>query len=150
MRKIAIALIFIFVFMMIPSLPVKCWAQESFTRPEATSPDGLKATSFKITLRGPRTVGTRTTLTYKLTNVTDHPITFSSEYGICVGCRCNDVNKDYGHRSKGVTLQPNQAASMKVERVLDAPGAWRFWPAYHTDGHWGPYRWNEIVFDVTN
>ncbi len=116
------------------------------------SRDGLQLTNFSVT---PTQVqaGDKVTVTFTLTNTTSHPITISREYGIFVGARVNSTsdanNRDFGHRDKGRVLQPGHAMTMNATKKLDEAGTWRFWPAYNVNGHWGPFRWNEIVVEAT-
>jgi hypothetical protein len=49
---------------------------------------------------------------------------------------------------KGKVLKPGGKISFSASRKLDAEGSWRFWPAYQTAGHWGPFRWHEIEIQV--
>jgi hypothetical protein len=119
---------------------------------QSTSPDGLQLTNFSITPTQ-ATVGTTVRVTFALKNTTTQPITFSPEFGVFVGARWNSTsdanNRDFGHRYKGTVVQPGARVVVKATRILDAAGTWRFWPAYNVNGHWGPFRWNEITVQVT-
>lgn len=118
-----------------------------------TSPDGLKLISFSVTPTQLHVGGT-VNVAFKLKNETAQPITFSPEFGVFVGARWNSTsdanNRDFGHTYKGTVLQPGSEIGVKTaKKKLDAAGTWRFWPAYNVSGHWGPFRWNEIVVQVT-
>jgi hypothetical protein len=118
------------------------------------SPDGLELSGFRFaTDRSPARVGDMITVKYKLKNVTGVPIRFHPGYGVFVGARWNSVsdanNRDFGHTFQGGVLKPGKAVTMSASRRLDAPGDWRFWPAYNIRGHWGPFRWNEAVVRVS-
>ena len=119
---------------------------------QSTSPDGLQLSSFNVT-PAQATVGATVKVSFVLTNTTAQPIAFSPEFGVFMGARWDSTsdanNRDFGHRYKGTVLQPGARVTMKASRRLDAPGTWRFWPAYNVNGHWGPFRWNEIVVQVT-
>jgi len=122
---------------------------ETITRPDATSNDGLKVSGFQLIIRGPQKAGITFTVKFKLTNTTNSPITFSPEFGIFCGCRWNNQNKDFGHASKGKVLGPKNSIAFQAGGSFTAAGHWEFWPAYHVNGHFGPYQWNEIALDIT-
>ena len=113
--------------------------------------DGLKLIDFMV---NPKQLhaGDSVTVTFKLKNVTNQPIEISPRFGVFVGSRWNsttdDNNRDFGHSYKGKVLQPGSEIVFLAIKKLDAAGIWRFWPAYNIDGHWGPFRWNEIVVEV--
>lgn len=117
------------------------------TRPTQVSPDGLEVSRFELSAED-FTLKSRYTVIFGLKNVTDHPITFHPQYGVFVGARCGGVNIDFGHRGKGLTLQPGQSINMKAPNRFDRPGEYSFWPAYHANGHWGPYGWNKITLTI--
>ena len=126
-------------------------ADDSITRPDATSSDGLKMEGFSFrSSREGLTSGAPYLITFRLVNVSDHPITFHEQYGVFVGARHGNDNIDFGHKAKGKTLQPGESVPLKQTNHFGASGTYRFWPAYHANGHWGPYRWNEIVVEVTD
>jgi hypothetical protein len=118
---------------------------------QSTSPDGLKLSNFKVTPMQAK-VGDQVQVSFVLTNMTAHPIIISPEFGVFVGARWNSTtganNRDFSHRDKGRFLRPGDKVKIKATRKLDAAGTWRFWPAYNVNGHWGPFRWNEIVIKV--
>jgi hypothetical protein len=118
---------------------------------QSTSPDGLQLSNFKVTPIQAK-VGDNVHVSFVLTNTTAHPITISPEVGVFVGARWNSTtdanNRDFGLRDKGKLLKPGDKVKMEATRKLDAAGTWRFWPAYNVNGHWGPFRWNEIVVEV--
>ena len=91
-------------------------------------------------------------VSYVLINVSQHPIRISPEFGVFVGARWNSTtdanNRDFGHRDRGRVLQPGHTIRMHAVKTIDEAGTWRFWPAYSVDGHWGPFRWNEIVVEA--
>lgn len=119
---------------------------------QSTSPDGLELTSFSVTPTN-ATVGNSVKVAFALKNTTSQPITFSPAFGVFVGARWNSTsdanNRDFGHRYKGTVLQPGARIALKASKRVDAAGTWRFWPAYNVNGHWGPFRWNEIIVQVT-
>jgi hypothetical protein len=118
---------------------------------QSTSPDGLQLSNFKV-IPGQAKVGDLVHVSFDLTNTTAHPITISPDFGVIVGARWNSTtdanNRDFGIRDKGKLLKPGDKVKMEATRKLDAAGTWRFWPAYNVNGHWGPFRWNEIVVEV--
>ena len=126
------------------------WADALIERPDATSPDRLKVENFKLRCRSDIAVGVDYAITFRLRNVTDHALTFHPQYGVFVGARRGSTNIDFGHTAKRKTLQPGDSVGVKGMRRFESAGTYRFWPAYHVNGHWGPYRWNEIVVNVTN
>ena len=119
-----------------------------------TSPDGLELTEFSVVTRSttPK-VGDTVHVIFKLKNVTSGLIQLSPNYGVFVGARWNSTtdanNRDFGHKFKGKVVQPGVMFSFTASRKLDAAGTWRFWPAYNVNGHWGPFRWNEAVINVS-
>lgn len=119
---------------------------ETISRPEATSSDGLKVSQFA--LKGDLIPKGRYNIKFKLTNMTDHDITFHPDYGVFVGARCNGANIDFGHKAKGQTIPPGGYINMKVTNRFARGGTHVFWPAYHTNGHWGPYKWNAITVNI--
>ena len=122
------------------------WAEETITRPEATSPQGLKVTQFK--LRGDFVLKGRFLVQFRLTNMTDQNITFHPQYGVFVGARWGDQNRDFGHKDKGRTIAPGGSVPMKASATFDKSGAWTFWPAYNIGGNWGPFKWNAIIVNI--
>jgi hypothetical protein len=118
---------------------------------QSTSPDGLQLSNFKVTPMQAK-VGDQVQVSFVLTNTTAHPITISPESGVFVGARWNSTtdanNRDFSHRDRGRFLKPGDKVKMEATKKLDAAGTWRFWPAYKVNGHWGPFRWNEIVVEV--
>jgi hypothetical protein len=123
-------------------------SEETISRPDATSPEGLKVTLFQ--LRGDLELKGRFLVVFKLTNTTDDDITFHSQYGVFVGARCDNQNKDFGHSHKGRTISPGGYVNMKASGRFDRPGTWTFWPAYNINGSWGPFKWNAITVNILN
>lgn len=119
------------------------------TRPTQVSPDGLEVSRFELNA-GDLDLKSKFTVMFQLKNISDHAITFHPQYGVFVGARCNGRNIDFGHKGKGQTLQPGERIVMKAPREFDLPGEYSFWPAYHTNGHWGPYGWNKITVTVSD
>jgi hypothetical protein len=118
------------------------------------SPDGLELSGFRFaTERSPARIGDTITVKFKLKNVSGVPIRFHPRYGVFVGSRWNSTsdanNRDFGHTFQGGILKPGKAVTVSASRRLDAPGAWRFWAAYNIGGHWGPFRWQEAVVQVS-
>lgn len=115
------------------------------------SRDGLKLIDFKVS-QTQITVGDSVTVTFTLKNVTDQPIEINPRFGVFVGARWNsttdDNNRDFGHRYKGKVLQPGTEIVFLAVKKLYEAGIWRLWPAYNVHGHWGPFRWHEIVVNV--
>jgi hypothetical protein len=119
----------------------------------AVTPDGLELSGFYVRTRmTPTRVGDTVKVSFKLKNVTGRNIRFDPGYGVFVGARWNstsDANiRDFGHTFQGQILKPGKAVTVDVARRLDAPGTWRFWPAYKIRDRWGPFRWNEAVIQV--
>lgn len=125
-------------------------AEVTIDRPAATSSDGLKVESFSFRSLGDLVSGTRYLITFRLRNVSDSPVTFHESYGVFVGARRDNDNIDFGHKAKGTTLQPGESVAVKAGNSFASGGTYHFWPAYHVNGHWGPYRWNEIVVQVVD
>ena len=121
-------------------------AEETITRPDATSPEGLMVTRYQ--LKGDLELKGNFLVVFKLTNTADHDITFHPQYGVFVGARCNDQNKDFGHSHKGRTIVPGGYVNMKARGRFDRPGTWVIWPAYNINGRWGPFKWNAIVVNI--
>jgi hypothetical protein len=119
---------------------------ETITRPEATSPDGLKVTSFQ--LRGDFVPNGSILVTFLLTNVSDHDITFHPQYGVFVGARKDNQNIDFGHKDKGRTIPPGGIVKMKASSRFSNSGTYYFWPAYNINGKWGPFKWNAITVQI--
>jgi len=116
-----------------------------------TSPDGLRLLEFHVTPTKAK-AGNTIKVLFRLKNETNQPIKFDPRYGVFVGARWNsttdDNNRDFGHKYKKMVLKPGREIFFKGSRKLDKAGTWRFWPAYNVNGHWGPFRWNEIVLEV--
>jgi hypothetical protein len=117
------------------------------TRPTQVSPDGLEVSRFELHA-GDLTLKSRFTVVFQLKNVSDATITFHPQYGVFVGARSDGRNIDFGHKGMGQTLQPGERITMKAPNQFDQPGEYSFWPAYHTNGHWGPYGWNKITVTI--
>jgi hypothetical protein len=116
------------------------------------SPDGLQLSDFQVS-PAQANVGNTVTVSFILTNTSGHPIVISPEFGIFVGTRVNSTsdanNRYFGHKAKGRVLPPGHTIKMQATQKLGEAGVWRFWPAYNVNGHWGPFRWNEIVVEAT-
>ena len=112
------------------------------------SPDGLKLENFMVTQGS----GFGIKVNFKLRNTLGRDITFDSN-GVFVGCRWNSTtdknNRDFGHTKRNGVLRAGETLEFVAEKRLDAAGEWRFWPAYHLNGHYGPFRWNEKVITLT-
>lgn len=109
------------------------------------SPDGVELTAFS--LEGPESprVGDTLAVQFAFRNTKTSEMKFSP-YGILVGCRDpENKNRDFGH--KEVTLKPGESYRFRATIKVDKPGAWHFWPGYYL-GHWGPYKWHEIIIEV--
>jgi hypothetical protein len=128
-------------------LLVSWMSAETISRPPATSRDGLKVTQFSLTAREFE-INSPFSLEFRLKNVTDHDIKFHENYGVFFGVRLEDDNRDCGHDYRGYVLHPGQSIILRADCIFDQPGTWTFWPAYHTNGHWGPYKWNAIVVEI--
>lgn len=124
--------------------------------PFDNSPDGLKLMGGNVchvSQAGvPVKVGSKICVRFRLCNPTNQPITFDSN-GVFVGARWNSTtnanNRDFGHQYRNYVLQPGQSIILNAEITVNAPGTWRFWPAYHINGHYGPFRWHEVVVNVS-
>jgi len=114
------------------------------------SPDGLKLENFMVTQRSPGARNIKVDFT--LCNTSGRDITFDSN-GVFVGCRWSSTtgenNRDFGHTKRNGVLRAGEILHFNAIKTLDAAGEWRFWPAYHLNGHYGPLRWNEKVITVT-
>ncbi|MBN2705513.1 MAG: hypothetical protein JXR89_03625 [Deltaproteobacteria bacterium] len=112
------------------------------------SSDGLELVYFNAGYNaGPN----RLAVALTLKNVSGHPIVFG-QAGVFVGARWNSTtdanNRDFGHKSGGSVLAPGQSIDLKAVLNHPSAGTWRLWPAYSTEGHWGPFRWNEKIIAV--
>lgn len=91
------------------------------------------------------------TITFTLQNTSNTTITFD-EYGVFVGCRrfstTDDENCDFGHQYKNYTLNAGDMLTLQAETTLDVSGSWHFWPAYHLNGGYGPFKWQEMIVEV--
>ncbi len=141
MKKYVLSAIFLFMV-----LGTVWLLAETITRPEATSSDGLKVSYF--VLKGDFTPKGKYSIKFRLTNMTDHDITFHPNYGIFVGARWNSANIDFAHRAQGRTISPGGYLNMKAVNQFTRGGTYVFWPAYHANGHWGPYKWNAITVNI--
>lgn len=109
------------------------------------SPDGVELTRFS--LEGPESprVGDTLTVQFTFRNTTRSEMRFSP-YGILVGCRDpENKNRDFGH--KEMSLKPGESYRFQATIKVDKAGVWHFWPGYYL-GHWGPYKWHEIIIEV--
>lgn len=119
-----------------------------------TLPNGLELTDFKVqNTQNPPVTSDPIFVSYKLKNVGAAPITFGSDVGVFVGARLNSTsdegNYDFGFSQKGRVISPGQTITFQTKKVLPAGGTWRLWPAFKANGQWGPFRWHEIVINVT-
>jgi len=116
------------------------------------SPDKLGLIHFEIDPPGTLPVGSDVTIIFTLRNMSDRIITFDDN-GVFVGCRWNSTSdensRDFGHQYRGEALEPGENLTLEATRELDVAGTWRFWPAYHLEGHYGPFRWYENVVEAT-
>jgi hypothetical protein len=116
------------------------------------SPEGLRLDGFSVS-RTQAGVGDVVTVSFSLTNTTNHDIAFSSRYGVFVGARLDSAgeanSRDFGHAFHGRILRPGERIDFRSVKELDEAGEWRLWPAYNIHGHWGPFRWHEILVGVT-
>jgi hypothetical protein len=124
----------------------------SFGGPDV-SPDGLELTVFKVsTPKSVAQAGGTVTVSFTLKNASGNDIAIGP-VGIFVGTRWNSTsdtnNRDFGHKFMNKLLKPGQSVHFTASRKLDAAGTWRFWPAYQYSGHWGPFRWHEIVIETS-
>lgn len=113
---------------------------------------GLYVETFRIIAPTPAHVGDTIAVEMTLVNNSGHSITFHPDFGVFVGCRWNSTsdanNRDFGHDYKGYTIGTGRPVHIYAQRVVDAAGTWRFWPAFNIDGHWGPFRWQEQTLEV--
>lgn len=121
------------------------------TFPQDTSSDGLKILEGEVKGPAQPKVGDTLQVRFILKNVSGHTIKFDSN-GVFVGARWNSTtdanNRDFGHKFRGQTRHSGANAEVKAQITVDRPGTWRFWPAYHINGHYGPFRWHEVVVNV--
>lgn len=115
-------------------------------------PNGLMLVSFEVKVPQPAIVGQNVEVEFILKNLSPEPITFHQDFGVFVGTRrevgSESENRDFGHAHKGKTISQEESLTLKATTKLDAPGLWRFWPAFNINGFWGPYRWMEKVVEV--
>lgn len=119
--------------------------------PVDTSPHGLKLLGGSVLGVSPLRSGYTVTVRFSLQNVSGRDIKLDSN-GIFVGARWNSTtdanNRDFGHQYRNYTLRNNEIIKFEAKLTLDRSGTWRFWPAYHIGGGYGPFRWHEIVLNV--
>jgi len=74
-----------------------------------------------------------------------------------VGCRDDSVNRDFGYQGSTTLTQKGDSyigggvgggCTVFESRTLSSSGTWEFWPAYSYNGHWGPYKWQEIILYI--
>jgi len=115
-------------------------------------PNGLELTNFTVQGPTPLKTGNQVLVTFRLTNKGETQIQLDSRYGAFVGCRWNSTsdqnNRDFGHAYKGKVLMPSVSIVVQARVTVANAGTWRFWPAFHAGGNWGPFRWHEIVVQV--
>lgn len=121
--------------------------------PEAQSPDGFILGMGGVYANSKNVkVGDVICVRFNLMHNSSKVIKFDSN-GVFVGARWNSTtdanNRDFGHQYRNYSWSPNQKfINFMATRVVDKRGVWRFWPAYHINGHYGPFRWHEIVVNV--
>jgi len=112
----------------------------------------LELKDFTVQGPVPTPVGSQLTVSFTLKNVSEQPIQFDPRYGVFIGCRWNSTsnqnNRDFGHSYKGKVLMPFEGIYVQGRIIVDQGGTWRFWPAFHTGGTWGPFRWHEVTVKV--
>jgi hypothetical protein len=112
------------------------------THAAPTLPNGLSLISFEVQANKPALVGDKVDVQFTLKNLEPKPIKFDPP-GVFVGARCNEQNRDFGHRGDIKELKEGQSVSIKASIKLDTQGEWRFWPAFKINNSWGPYGWME-------
>jgi hypothetical protein len=113
---------------------------------------GLMLTQLVVRApNAPPRVGDAITVEFALKNVGAQPITFSESF---VAARSPaDENRDFGYGHQGLALALNETVKVKANLIVDAAGAWSFWPCYIlADGSddedaYCPDRWR--AFSVT-
>lgn len=120
--------------------------------PQDISPQGIKIEKgYVCSMSRPVRVGSTIRVRFTLLNISNSAITFDSN-GVFVGTRWNSTtdanNRDFGHQYRNYTLPSKGSITLEANIVVDRPGTWRFWPAYHINGRYGPFRWHEVVVEV--
>ena len=100
------------------------------------SPDGLQIQQFTIHVDEPG-IG----VDIALKNVSGNSIQFDQN-GVFVGCRKGIQNCDFGHTSRNGTLAAGGTVHVHAKLGVNPPEAsFTLWPAYHLNGHYGPFKW---------
>lgn len=137
-----------------PSPPPKPGTEIELGRfPVDTSSHGLQLVKGFVTGIYPINTGTTIKVYFVLKNVSGRDINFGPN-GVFVGARWNSTtdanNRDFGHQYRNYTLRNGQEITLNASVTVNEAGTWRFWPAYNIGGGYGPFRWHEVVVNVTN
>ncbi|WP_353684942.1 hypothetical protein V4D30_03880 [Thermodesulfovibrio sp. 3907-1M] len=152
---LAIAFLVLFASQTQALVPLRCGNVLLGGFPEAQSPDGFILGMGGVYGRAKNVkVGDVICVRFNLMHNSNKVIKFDSN-GVFVGARLNSTNdannRDFGHQYRNYSWSLNQKfINFEATKIVDRPGVWRFWPAYHINGHYGPFRWHEVVVNVGN
>ena len=114
---------------------------------------GIELASFKLEVPPQPKLGDMAKISFTLKNVGEHTVVFSQRFGICVGARHLDQsgradNRDFAHFFKGAVLKPGESLTHRAQQVLDTPGTWWFWAAFHAMDAWGTFHEYKSIVHV--
>ncbi len=108
------------------------------------SGDGIQVgQSFRASLEGTSAV---IAVRFVFKNLSRQVLTFDSN-GVFVGCRKGNVPCDFGHTARGQSLPARGSMEFTASMPCEVGARYEVWPAYHLNGHYGPYRWNSRTVD---
>jgi len=113
------------------------------------SDDGIGISAFTILApRSPPRTGDMLVFQCHWENTNPYDIDLSPT-GIFFGAR-NPAgeNRDFGYQL--VKMRAWRWTDLTATRIVDAPGNWRFWPAYYYDGGWGPFERDSLTVYVAS
>jgi hypothetical protein len=115
---------------------------------ETDSGDGLRLSDLAaVSQHDPPRVGDTVTVTFRLTNVSDQPITLESSTGVFVAARNQaDENLDSEELHGGEQLAPGASLDAKAQIRVDSPGQWKVWPCYESTTGACPDEWQAFTF----
>ncbi len=103
-----------------------------------TSGDGIQVgNSFSARIGG---TPPRIDIRFVYKNLSGHTLTFGPN-GVFAGCRKDGVLCDFGHTARNQPLAEGGAFRFQASLPCVEGAEYNVWPAYHLDGHYGPYRW---------
>jgi hypothetical protein len=114
-------------------------------------PAGIALLGF--TVFGPEglRVGDEVTIEYHLQNRRQQPITFDAG-GVYAVAGLNDKERAFGHQLGGSALapdRPDKVLAVEATLRIDAPGQWRFRPAFDARGQSSPAGWCQATVLAT-